>query len=177
MQGLGDVQGSTPQAVGRETANPWTNGGAVLGWIRLLLEWWRKHWLRIQMAATPIGSLLVTLWLSQAEGVGWWWNSQAELEVAVKFASGGILFYTASFAALETGVWLLMVLALYAIENYEARKRKRERERQERQRQLDLENQAIGAAMWREAERQSKESGESPEEIFKRLQSANWRPD
>ena len=113
-----------------------------------------------------MGSLLATLWLSQVENMGWWWNSQGELEVAATFASGGILFYTASFAALETGVWLLMVLALRAIENYEARKRKRE-----------LEMQAIGAAIWREAQRQSDESGESPEEIFKRLQSINWRPD
>ena len=136
------------------------------------------------MAATPIGSLLVTLWLSQAEGVGWWWNSQAEFAVAASFASGGILFYTASFAALETGVWLLMVLALHAIRNYEAKKRKEEEERQERERkreeerrQRDQEMQAIGAAMWREAERQSEESGESPEEIFKRLQSMNWQPD
>ena len=124
-----------------------------------------------------MGSLLVTLWLSQAEGVGWWWNSQAEFAVAARYASGGILFYTASFAALETGVWLLMVLALRAIENYEARKLKREQERRQREQEQALENQAIGAAMWREAERQSEESGESPEEIFKRLQSENWRPD
>ena len=149
----------------------------VLGWIRSLLEWWGEHWLRFQMAATPIGSLLVTLWLSQAEGVGLWWNSQAEFAVAASFASGGILFYTASFAALETGVWLLMVLALRAIENYEARKRKLEEERRQREQEQALENQAIGAAMWREAERQSEESGDSPEEIFKRLQSTNWRPD
>ena len=156
----------------------------VLGRIRSLLEWWGRHWLRFQMAATPIGSLLVTLWLSQAEGVGWWWNSQAELEVAARYASGGILFYTASFAALETGVWLLMVLALRAIENYEARKRKREQEMRERElareremQERDREMQAIGAAMWREAERQSEESGESPEEIFQRLQSIKWRPD
>ena len=138
----------------------------VMGWMRFLIEWWGKHWLRVQMAATPIGSVLVTLWLSQAADVGLWWNLQAEFEVAARFASGGILFYTASFAALETGVWLLMVLALYALRSYEAKKRERE-----------LEMQAIGAAMWREAQRQSEESGESPEEIFKRLQSINWRPD
>ena len=145
----------------------------MLSRIQSLLEWWGKYWLRIQMAATPIGSLLVTLWLSQAEGVGWWWNSQAEFAVAARYASGGILFYTASFAALETGVWLLMVLALYALRSYQEKKRERERELLEREHEI----QATGAAMWREAERQSKESGESPEEIFKRLQSENWRPD
>ena len=145
----------------------------MLSRIQSLLEWWGKYWLRIQMAATPIGSLLVTLWLSQAEGVGWWWNSQAEFAVAARYASGGILFYTASFAALETGVWLLMVLALYALRSYQEKKRERERELLEREHEI----QAAGAAMWREAVRQSKESGESPEEIFKRLQSTNWRPD
>ena len=56
-----------------------------------------------------------------------------------------------AFAALETGVWLLMVLALYALKSYEAKKRERE-----------LEMQAVGAAMWREAQRQSEESGNLP---------------
>ena len=75
---------------------------------------------------TPIGSGLVTLWLSQGESVGWLWNSQAEFGVAAKFASAGILFYTGSFAILEAGVGLLMVLALKALESYEIRKEQRQ---------------------------------------------------
>ena len=110
------------------------------------------------MVATPLGSLLLTLLLSQAENVGWFWNSQAEFEVAAKFASGGILFYTASFAALEMGVWLLMVLALRALENYEKRKQQRQREQLER-----------GAALALEALRISQETGEPHEEILRRL--------
>ena len=137
----------------------------VARWIRSGLERWSRNWLRFQMAATPIGSTLLTLWLSQAECVGWWWNSQAEFEVAARFASAGILFYTASFASLETGVWIIMVLALRAIESYEARKEKR--------RQADA---ARGAAMWREAERLSEESGEPAETIFERLNKKNWQP-
>lgn len=77
---------------------------------------------------TPIGSGLVTLWLSQGEGAGWLWNSQAEFGVAAKFASAGILFYTGSFAILEAGVWLLMVLALKALEGYEKRKERRQQD-------------------------------------------------
>lgn len=130
----------------------------ITHWIRLGFEWWGRNWLRFQMVATPLGSLLLTLWLSQVEDVGWIWNTQAEFEVAAKFASGGILFYTASFAALETGVWLLMVLALKALENYERRKQQRQREQLER-----------GAALALEALRISQETGEPHEEILRRL--------
>ena len=102
----------------------------MLSWvesaIRWVLKWWGEHWLRVQLVATPFGSLLFTLSLSQAENVGWWWNSQAEYEVAAQFASIGVLFYTASFAALETGVWLAMVLALQALEAFDRRRAKRD---------------------------------------------------
>jgi K+ transporter len=119
------------------------------------------------MVATPIGSLLVTLWLSQANEVGWWWNSKSEFEVAAKFASGGILFYTASFAALETGVWFAMVLAFEVIKKYEADRERRRQER-EQQRQADI---ALGA----EAERQRQETGESLDEAVARLQAEGWQ--
>lgn len=122
------------------------------------LIWWGQNWLRLQMVATPIGSLLLTLWLSQEENVGWFWNSQAEFEVAAKFASGGILFYTAAFAALETGVWLIMVLALKALQDYDRRKEQRRREQMEK-----------GAEFALEALRRSKETGEPYEEILRRL--------
>lgn len=101
---------------------------------------------------------MLTLWLSQVENVGWFWNSQAEFEVAAKFASGGILFYTASFASLETGVLLLMVLALKALESYEKRKEQRRREQLER-----------GAALSLEAQRLSQETGEPYEDILRKL--------
>ena len=134
-------------------------------WIKSGLEWWDRYWLRIQMAATPIGSLLVTLWLSQIDNVGWWWNSQEEFEVAATFASAGILFYTASFATLETGLWFIMVLALQALKKYEEDRAKRRQK---------LRND--GSVMWQEAERLNKETGEPVEEIFKRLNNENWQP-
>ena len=137
----------------------------LLRWIKSGLEWWDRYWLRIQMAATPIGSLLVTLWLSQIDNVGWWWNSQEEFEVAATFASAGILFYTASFATLETGLWFIMVLALQALKKYEEDRAKRRQK---------LRND--GSVMWQEAERLNKETGEPVEEIFKRLNNENWQP-
>ena len=130
----------------------------IARWIKWGLGWWGQNWLRFQMVATPLGSLLLTLLLSQAENVGWFWNSEAEFEVATKFASGGILFYTASFAALEMGVWLLMVLALRALENYEKRKQQRRREQLER-----------GAALSLEAQRLSQETGEPYEDVLRKL--------
>lgn len=80
----------------------------------------------MQLVATPFGSLLFTLSLSQTGNVGWWLNSQADYEIAAKFASLGVLFYTASFAALETGVWLVMVLALQALRKFDRDRAKRD---------------------------------------------------
>ena len=96
--------------------------------IRWFLKWWGEHWLRVQLVAVPFGSLLFTLYLSQAGDVGWWLNSRADYEVAAGFASLGFILYTASFAALETGVWLVMVLALYALEAFDRRRAKRDQE-------------------------------------------------
>ncbi len=115
---------------------------------------------------TPIGSGLIALWLSQGENVGWFWNSQSEFEVAAKFASVGILFYTGAFAILEVGVWLFMVLAMQAFRSYEKRKKQRQREQLEK-----------GAALSLEAQRQNEETGEPYEEILQRLIAENWRPD
>ena len=114
------------------------------------------------MAATPIGSTLLTLWLSQIENVGWWWSSPAEFEVAAKFASAGILFYSAAFASLETGVWLIVVLAFHAIKKYE-------REREKRRQELI----ALGV----EAHRRSVETGKPVEEVLKELEAEDWKPD
>lgn len=102
------------------------NGTRLIArWAIAARQWWEQNWLRFHAVMTPIGSGLVTLWLSRGEHVGWLWNSQAEFGVAAKFASAGILFYTGSFAILESGVWLLMVLALKALESYEIRKERR----------------------------------------------------
>ena len=94
--------------------------------VRWFLEWWGEHWVRVQLVAVPFGSLLITLYLSQAGNVGWWLNSRADYKVAAEFASLGFIIYAASFAALETGVWLVMVLALYALEAFDRRRAKRD---------------------------------------------------
>ena len=95
---------------------------------RWFLEWWGEHWVRVQLVAVPFGSLLITLYLSQTGDVGWWLNSRADYKVAAEFASMGFILYAASFAALETGVWLVMVLALYALEAFDRKRAKRDQE-------------------------------------------------
>ena len=129
--------------------------------IRSLLEWWGRYGLRFHTVATPIGSMAVTLGLSQSKDVGVW-----DLEVVANFASAGILFYTASFAALEAGAGFIMVLAFHALEWYEAKKKKR---------QQDMRGEVT--AMWQEAQRMSKETGEAAEIIFfEKLNSPDWQP-
>ena len=54
-------------------------------------------------------------------------TSQAEAELASRFASVGILIYTASFAVLETGV-MLVVLA-WKVKEFFDRKAAEDRER------------------------------------------------
>ncbi len=100
--------------------------------------------------------MLVTLGLSQTESVGWWWDSRAELGVAADFASIGVLFYTASFAALETGV-MTMVLA-WKVKEYFDKKQRNE-----------------GIALAQEARRQ-KRDGETWEDAIERLKLEGWKP-
>ena len=135
----------------------------------VLVEWYGERWPRFHAVLTPIGSTVVTFFLSRSKDVGWVWNSQAELEVAANFASGGILFYTASFVALEAGVWIIMVLALQALKKYEADKlQARKKLRQDESPKV--------AAMFREAQRLSEETREAAETIFDRLYSQDWQP-
>ena len=135
----------------------------MLRWAGFAWEWWETYWLRVQAIATPICSLLVTLWLSQSKGVGRWWNTQADFEAAALFASAGILFYTASFAALELGV-MILVLA-WKVKKYFDNK-----ERDERIKQRDE-----GIALALEANRQKRDD-ESLEQAIERLKADKWKP-
>ena len=127
----------------------------MFGWIGLCWKWWSDHWLRFQAIATPIGSLLVTLILTQYWG-GDLRNGQPHLEALANFASIGILFYTVFFATLELGV-MLVVLAWKVKEYFDNKQMER------------------GIALALEANRQ-KRSGESLEEAVERLKAAGWKP-
>lgn len=154
FSGFGKFVNTRLNVDGRFSASP---VGQVIRWIVFCWEWWSRYWLHFQAIAAPIGSLLVTLWLSQSDGVGLWWNTPSELEVAAKFASGGVLFYTASFAALEMGV-MFMVLA-WKVKEYFDKK------------QMDR-----GVALGAEAQRRSQSTGREFEEVLKELKAENWQP-
>ena len=126
-------------------------------------EWWSKHWVRVQAIATPVGSLSITFIMAQYWG-GELRTSQPYVAVLGTFASIGILIYTSFFAALEAGV-IIMVLAWKVKEYFD-------RDRAKHQQELRNE----GLLMWREAERLSRETGESADEIFERLNKENWKP-
>ena len=139
-------------------------------WLGFCWKWWNRHWIRFQAIATPGGSLLTTLLLSRNECVGWCLTSQAEVEVASRFASAGILIYTASFAALETGV-MTVVLAWQVKEFFE----RITAERLARlTAEVTAEVEAVTLARRREAERLSRETGEDIEVIYERLRDDGW---
>lgn len=136
----------------------------VFRWLGIFWAWWNQHWFRFQAVATPAGSLLTTLLLSADECVGWCLTSQAEVELASRFASVGILIYTASFAALETGV-MLVVLAWKVKEFFDRKAAER----------FD-EAVTMGVAMGIEAQRRSQATGQPVEEVLRELKAAGWKP-
>ena len=80
------------------------------------------------------------------------------MKLASEFASVGVLIYTASFAALEAGVWTSMVLAWRTIEYL--RKQRLEQ----------------GIALGAEAQRRSQATGRPFEEVLKELRKSGWKP-
>jgi hypothetical protein len=132
----------------------------VFRWLGIFWAWWNQHWFRFQAVATPVGSLLTTLLLSESECAGWCLTSQAEVELASGFASAGILIYTASFAALETGV-MLVVLAWKVKEFFDSKA-------------IERFDEAV--AMGIEAQRRSQTTGQPVEEVLREMKAAGWKP-
>ena len=133
--------------------------GRVFRWLGIFWAWWNQHWFRFQAVATPVGSLLTTLLLSESECAGWCLTSQAEVELASRFASVGILIYTASFAALETGV-MLVVLAWKVKEFFDSKA-------------IERFDEAV--AMGIEAQRRSQATGQPVEEVLREMRAAGWK--
>ena len=88
------------------------------------------------------------------------------MKAAADFASIGILIYTASFAALETGV-MLVVMAWKVKEYFDEKSA-------ERTKRITADVEARALARWREAERLSHETGERIEDIYLRLRDEGW---
>ncbi len=144
--------------------------GRFLSWLRRHvfngLGWWDKHWLRIHLASTAIGGVVLTYFLSGASFTDIW-DTSSEFKAAATLAPLAVLIYTAFAAMLETGV-MAMVLALAVAGKFIDEFNDREKRRKEREEYLI----ALGA----EAERQRQASGESREEAVARLIVEGWKP-
>ncbi len=130
------------------------------------LGWWEKHWLRIHLASTAIGGVVLTFFLSGAS-ISDVWDTASEFKAAAAIAPIGVLIYTAFAALLEAGV-MAMVLALAFAGKLIDEFYERERRRKEREEFLI----ALGV----EAERRRNETGGSLEEIVAQLVAEDWRP-
>ena len=145
--------------------------GRFLDWLRRHISnglgWWDKYWLRIHLASTAIGGLVLTYFLSGASLTDIW-DTSGEFKAAAALAPLAVLIYTAFAAMLEAGV-MAMVLAIAVagklLDEFNERQRKREEERK-----------YLIALGW-EAGRQSLASGESREEAIARLTAEGWQPD
>ena len=80
-------------------------------------------------------------------------------------ASGGFLFYTASFAAFESGV-IILVLAWQVKEYFHKKSDERDKALLNR-----------GAAIGAEADRQRQDTGETREQAIARLIIEGWEPE
>ena len=124
---------------------------------RRVWDWWEVHWLRTQSILTPTVSSAVAFAVSRArEG-----EPPGVIIGIADSASAGVLFYTASFATLEGGIWL-MVLARQLYRKMEA-DRIREAEEYDRARRQEGIALALGAVKGRP-------EGETPEQAIERLQ-------
>ena len=75
------------------------------------MEWLRDNWLRVYLAFSPLGTLLVTWLLLYAVGAGRWWSSQESLESAGQSAPWGGLIYGTGILFLEVLTRMLWTLA------------------------------------------------------------------
>ena len=75
------------------------------------MEWLRDNWLRLHLAISPLGTLIVTWLLLFSVGAGQWWDNRDNLESAGQITPfGGIIYGTAIFV-LEITVRMLWALA------------------------------------------------------------------
>ena len=137
------------------------------------LRWWEQYWLRIHLASTAIGGIVLTFFLSGAS-LSDVWDTTSEFKAAAGIAPIGVLIYTAFAALLEAGV-MAMVLAMAVAgklidEFYERQERRKEQEKQQEEREKFL------IALGVEAERRRRETGGSLEEIVAQLVAEDWRP-
>ncbi len=75
------------------------------------MEWLRDNWLRLHLAISPLGTLIVTWLLLFSVGAGQWWDNRDNLESAGQIIPFGGIIYGSAIFVLEITVRMLWALA------------------------------------------------------------------
>ena len=95
------------------------------------MEWLRENWLRVYLAVSPLGTLLVTWLLLYAVGSGQWWSSRENLESAGQSVPWGGVIYGSAILLMEVLARMLWTLATRSKDMEKSRKEGREEGREE----------------------------------------------
>ena len=95
------------------------------------MEWLRDNWLKVHLALTPLGTLLVTWTMLIAVDAERWWESRNNLELAGQTVPFGGIVYGSSVLVLEVTARMLWALAQRYTDMEKARKEGREEGRKE----------------------------------------------
>ena len=95
------------------------------------MEWLRDNWLKVHLALTPLGTLIVTWSMLVGVDAGLWWESKSALELAGQTVPFGGIVYGSSILVLEVTARMLWALAQRYTDMEKARKEGREEGREE----------------------------------------------
>lgn len=95
------------------------------------VEWLRDNWLKVHLALTPIGTLIVTWVMLLAVDSERWWESADALELAGQTVPFGGIVYASSILVLEVTARMLWALAQRYTDMEQARKEGREEGREQ----------------------------------------------
>ena len=90
------------------------------------VEWLRDNWIKVHLAVTPLGTLVVTWAMLLAVNAGGWWGSTSALELAGQTVPLGGIVYASSILVLEVTARMLWALAQRYTDMEKARKEGRE---------------------------------------------------
>ena len=90
-----------------------------------------SNWLRVYLAISPLGTLLVTWLLVYSAGSGRWWSSRENLELAGQTVPLGGVIYGSAILVLEVSARMLWTLATRRRDMEKSRKEGREEGREE----------------------------------------------
>ena len=76
-----------------------------------IVEWLRDNWIKVHLAVSPLGTLIVTWILAIAVGAGQWWSDRSSLELTGQTVPLGGVIYGSCILVLEVTGRMLWALA------------------------------------------------------------------